>query len=52
MMQELKKLQDELNLRNKELHVAEQNVKRLANEKVFLEQKISKLEKKVEEVAS
>ncbi|KAJ4844909.1 Kinesin-like protein KIN-14E [Turnera subulata] len=40
------KLQDELKLRNEELHTAEENIKKLSNEKVLLEQKIFRLEKK------
>ncbi|XP_043815036.1 kinesin-like protein KIN-14E isoform X3 [Manihot esculenta] len=40
------KLQDELKLRNEELHITKENMKRLADEKVSLEQKISRLEKK------
>lgn len=40
-----------MKLRNEELHTTKENMKRLADEKVSLEQKISRLEKKkVEEV--
>lgn len=40
-----------MKLRNEELHITKENMKRLADEKVSLEQKISRLEKKkVEEV--
>ncbi|XVF16068.1 hypothetical protein REPUB_Repub09cG0209100 [Reevesia pubescens] len=47
----LQKLQDELKLRTKELHMAEETIKRLTNEKVLLEQRITGLEwKKDEEV--
>ncbi|EEF33851.1 kinesin-like protein KIN-14E [Ricinus communis] len=49
--QVLHNLQDELKLRNEELHVAKENMKRLTDEKVSLEQKIIRLEKKkVEEM--
>lgn len=46
----LHKLQDEFKQRNEELHAAEERMQRSANEKIFLEQKISRLERKVEEV--
>ncbi|KAJ7953273.1 Kinesin-like calmodulin-binding protein like [Quillaja saponaria] len=50
--QVLHKLQDDLKLQNEELHAAKENIRRLANEKLFLEQKISGLEKKnAEEMA-
>ncbi|KAI4314690.1 hypothetical protein L6164_027576 [Bauhinia variegata] len=42
----LQKLEDELKLRKEELHAAEETIKRLTNEKLVLEQKISELEKK------
>ncbi|GMI86293.1 ZWICHEL, KINESIN-LIKE CALMODULIN-BINDING PROTEIN, POTATO KINESIN-LIKE CALMODULIN-BINDING PROTEIN [Hibiscus trionum] len=45
----LYKLQDELKLRNKELHVSEEREKRLTNEKVGLEQRITELERKKDE---
>lgn len=35
-----------MKLRNEELHITKENMKRLADEKVSLEQKISRLEKK------
>ncbi|XP_021300889.1 kinesin-like protein KIN-14E isoform X2 [Herrania umbratica] len=44
--QSVQKLQDELKLRTGELHIAEEKAKRLTNEKVILEQKISGLERK------
>lgn len=39
------KLQEELSAHKKELNVAEENLKRMANEKLLLEQKIMRLEK-------
>ncbi|KAF2291659.1 hypothetical protein GH714_027938 [Hevea brasiliensis] len=47
--QALHKLQDELKLRNERLHATEDSMKRLTDEKVSLEQKISRLEKKIVE---
>ncbi|XP_071735356.1 kinesin-like protein KIN-14E isoform X1 [Rutidosis leptorrhynchoides] len=44
--QVLQKIQDELRMRNSELHAAEETKKKLYNEKVLLEEKISRLEKK------
>lgn len=49
-MQTLHELQRELKICNEELHAEKENVKKFLNEKVLLEQKISKLEKKTEEV--
>ncbi|KAE8723145.1 Kinesin-like calmodulin-binding protein [Hibiscus syriacus] len=43
------KLQAELKLRNEELHMSEEKGKRLTNEKVSLEQRITELERKKEE---
>ncbi|KAK8716899.1 hypothetical protein V6N13_044190 [Hibiscus sabdariffa] len=43
------KLQDELRLRNEELHKSEERAKRLTNEKVSLEQRITELERKKDE---
>lgn len=51
-MQTLHELQRELKICNEELHAEKENVKKFLNEKVLLEQKISKLEKKTEEVIS
>ena len=48
--QVLRKLQDELKLRNEELRAAEERMQRLGNEKFLLEQKISRFARKVEEV--
>lgn len=48
--QVLHKLQDELKLRNEELRAAEERMQRLGNEKILLEQKISRFARKVEEV--
>ncbi|KAK8673374.1 hypothetical protein V6N13_111715 [Hibiscus sabdariffa] len=45
----LQKLQDELKLRNEELHESEERAKRLTNEKVSLEQRITELERKKDE---
>ncbi|MBA0608177.1 hypothetical protein Godav_020419, partial [Gossypium davidsonii] len=45
----LHKLQDELKLRNEELHMAVEKTKRLTNEKVILEQRITELERKKDE---
>ncbi|KAL4376090.1 hypothetical protein GQ457_02G012940 [Hibiscus cannabinus] len=45
----LQKLQDELKLRNEELHKSEERAKRLTNEKVSLEQRITELERKKDE---
>ncbi|XP_059440538.1 kinesin-like protein KIN-14E [Corylus avellana] len=42
----LQKLQGELKLRSEELHAAEDTMKKLVNEKISLEEKISGLEKK------
>ena len=42
----LHKLQDELKVRNAELHTAEETTKRLVNEKLSLEERILRLEKK------
>nr|AFK13155.1 zwichel [Gossypium arboreum] len=47
--QPLHKLQDELKLRNEELHMAVEKTKRLTNEKVILEQRITELERKKDE---
>ncbi|XP_062102804.1 kinesin-like protein KIN-14E [Humulus lupulus] len=44
--QALYKLQDELKLRSEELHVAEETIKRLKDEKLLLEQRMFVLEKK------
>ena len=49
IVQSLQKLQRELKLRNEELHIAEGNTKRLTNEKVILEQRITALERKKDE---
>jgi hypothetical protein len=47
----LKKIQDELRIRSSELHAAEETKKKLYNEKMLLEERISRLEKKkVDEV--
>uniref|UniRef100_A0A2P2JQL3 Kinesin-like calmodulin-binding protein n=1 Tax=Rhizophora mucronata TaxID=61149 RepID=A0A2P2JQL3_RHIMU len=47
----LQRLEDELKLRNGELHTANESIKTFANDKLFLEQKISGFEKeKVEEI--
>ncbi|ESR38458.1 hypothetical protein CICLE_v10024719mg [Citrus x clementina] len=48
--QTLHELQCELKICNEELHAEKENVKKFLNEKVLLEQKISKLEKKTEEM--
>ncbi|KAL3612797.1 hypothetical protein D5086_003817 [Populus alba] len=48
--QVLHKLQDELKLRNEELRAAEERMQRLGNDKILLEQKISRFARKVEEV--
>lgn len=49
--QALHKLQDELQVCTEELRREQENANKLLNEKLFLEQRISKLEeKKVEEV--
>lgn len=45
-MQALQKVQEELKLRAGELRAAEEKAKRLINEKVILEERISTLEKK------
>ncbi|KAF7809533.1 kinesin-like protein KIN-14I [Senna tora] len=44
--EDLNKLEDELKLRKVELLTAEETIKRLSNEKLILEQKLSMLEKK------
>nr|GMC65960.1 kinesin-like calmodulin-binding protein [Ipomoea batatas] len=44
--QVLRKIQDELKARLMELHAAEETKRKLLNEKVSLEEKISRLEKK------
>lgn len=49
-MQTLHELQHELKICNEELHAEKENVKKFLSEKVLLEQKISQLEKKTEEV--
>ncbi|XP_023892613.2 kinesin-like protein KIN-14E isoform X2 [Quercus suber] len=41
----LQKLQDELKLHSEQLHAAEENIKKLENEKLSLEQRMSELEK-------
>lgn len=47
----LQKLQDELKLCSEQLHAAEENIKKLENEKLSLEQRMSELEKtKADEV--
>lgn len=46
LKQLLQKLQDELNLRNEEFHAAEDITKKLVNERLSLEQRMSELEKK------
>lgn len=47
----LQKLQDELKLHSEQLHAAEENIKKLENEKLSLEQRMSELEKtKADEV--
>lgn len=47
----LQKLQDELKLRSEQLHAAEENIKKLENEKLSLELRMSELEKtKADEV--
>lgn len=52
-MQALRKMQDELNIRGKELLTAEQTMKRLVEEKISLEQSIRRLDRKhAEEVMS
>lgn len=48
--QTLYELQHELKICNEELHAEKENVKKFLNEKVLLEQKISKLKKKTEEM--
>jgi hypothetical protein len=51
LTQLLQKLQDELKLRSEELHAAEDTIKKLVNEKISLEERISGLEKnKADEV--
>nr|GEU46644.1 kinesin-like protein KIN-14E [Tanacetum cinerariifolium] len=51
--QVLRKIQDELRIRSSELHAAEETTKKLYNEKMLLEERISRLEKKkVDEVRS
>ena len=42
----MQKLEDELKLCKDELHAAEETIKSLTNEKLILEQKLSRLEKK------
>ncbi|KAJ0040808.1 hypothetical protein Pint_28780 [Pistacia integerrima] len=44
--QALCKLQDELKICNEQLHAEKENVKKLLNEKIILEQRVFKLEKK------
>ncbi|XP_023767429.1 kinesin-like protein KIN-14E [Lactuca sativa] len=44
--QVLQRIQDELRTRNSELHAAEETKKKLLNEKMLLEERISRLEKK------
>ncbi|XP_031269240.1 kinesin-like protein KIN-14E [Pistacia vera] len=44
--QALRKLQDELKICNEQLHAEQENVKKLLNEKIILEQRVFKLEKK------
>uniref|UniRef100_A0A5B7AQB9 Kinesin-like calmodulin-binding protein n=1 Tax=Davidia involucrata TaxID=16924 RepID=A0A5B7AQB9_DAVIN len=44
--QVLNKIQDELKVRNAELHAAEETTKRLVNEKLLLEERVLRLEKK------
>lgn len=44
--QVLQKIQDELRMRSSELHAAEETKKKLYNEKMLLEERISRLEKK------
>lgn len=47
----LQRIQDDLKVRSAELHAAEEAAKRLVNEKLLMEQRISRLEKnKTEEV--
>lgn len=47
----LQRIQDDLKVRSAELHAAEEATKRLVNEKLLMEQRISRLEKnKTEEV--
>lgn len=46
MVQALQKLQDELKLCTDQLHEKEEALKRVLNEKLLLEQKIHRLEKK------
>lgn len=49
----VQKLQEELRARDEEAHEAEENIKRLVNEKAVLEQRISRLERKItDEVTS
>lgn len=45
--QVVQKLQEELRARDEEAHEAEENIKRLVNEKALLEQRISRLERKI-----
>ncbi|KAK8996206.1 hypothetical protein V6N11_076453 [Hibiscus sabdariffa] len=45
----LYRLQDELKLRNEELHMSEERTKRLTNEKASMEQRIIELERKKDE---
>ncbi|KAA8532112.1 hypothetical protein F0562_006746 [Nyssa sinensis] len=44
--QVMNKIQDELKVRNAELHAAEETTKRLVNEKLLLEERLLRLEKK------
>ena len=49
----LQKTQDELKVRSAELHAAEEAMKRLANEKKLLDERILRLErKKAEDVST
>ncbi|XP_048128537.1 kinesin-like protein KIN-14E isoform X2 [Rhodamnia argentea] len=45
--QVVQKLQEELKARDEEVHEAEENIKRLVNEKALLEQRMSRLERKI-----
>ncbi|XP_044470312.1 kinesin-like protein KIN-14E isoform X1 [Mangifera indica] len=45
-MQALHKLQDELKICNEQLHAEQENAKKLLNDKIILEQRVLKLEKK------
>lgn len=49
MKQTLNELQNEIKIRNEELHVEQENTKKLLNEKVVMEQRICRLEKKKNE---